>query len=180
MPSAHRPRVRTARAPVGFEWLEERAVPAGHNLATATTVGLTLDGDPIGRSDALVTPSQVDLYALHNLTAGGTLLVSVAAESLDTPSPLNGLLRLFDATGKELTADDDFDGRDPAFRYDVTADGDYYVGVSSSGNADYDPLRTAATKGGTQGPYRVTFDYTTAPDYGDTLDTAEEVETIAR
>src|SRR5204863_8261634 len=79
-------------------------------------------------------------------------------------SALDGLLRIFDSAGKQLAANDNFDGRDPALTFQAPAGGgDFFLGVSSAGNATYDPHGTGAVAGRTTGRYTLALSRVNAP-----------------
>ena len=120
------------------------ADPAEPNdsLATATAVPFNTD-DSVRLSgflgDGDHADADIDLYSL-TLTAGSILTADVDARTLATPSRLDSFLRIFDASGTELTANDDDDASFDSFAsYTATVAGTYYVGVSSFGNEFYDP-----------------------------------------
>jgi len=117
-------------------------------------VGVTLasrigDG-PRGRRD-------VDLFRI-TLAAGQRLTIDVAARSLAKPSTLDSVLRLFDAAGRQLAANDDARGsRDSALAFTAPQAGVYYVGLSGAGNAAYNPSRAGSGRVGSTGGYQITF-----------------------
>jgi subtilisin family serine protease len=129
------------------------ALGRAHPVAVAP-VGVTLasrigDG-PRGRRD-------VDLFRI-TLAAGQRLTIDVAARSLAKPSTLDSVLRLFDAAGRQLAANDDARGsRDSALAFTVPQAGVYYVGLSGAGNAAYNPSRAGSGRVGSTGGYQITF-----------------------
>ena len=129
------------------------ALGRAHPVAVAP-VGVTLasrigDG-PRGRRD-------VDLFRI-TLAAGQRLTIDVAARSLAKPSTLDSVLRLFDAAGRQLAANDDARGsRDSALAFTVPQAGVYYVGLSGAGNAAYNPSRVGSGRVGSTGGYQITF-----------------------
>ncbi|MFG0284440.1 MAG: S8 family serine peptidase [Phycisphaerales bacterium JB039] len=80
----------------------------------------------------------VDLFRL-NMDRGGLITAKVVAQQLTTPSSFDSYLRLFDASGNELVANDQFFGNDSFLDFFVTTGGTYYVGVSGFPNSDYNP-----------------------------------------
>jgi hypothetical protein len=124
--------------------------------------------------------ADVDLYSLR-LEAGMRLTVDIDARSLSTPSTLDSFLRLFDASGRQLAANDDNAGStDSLLAVTVSAAGTYYVGISSYGNATYDPRRAGSGRSGdSSGDYAATFTTVAAPaaDAGDTIASATIVPT---
>ena len=68
-------------------------------------------------------------------------------------------MRVFNSEGSELTFDDDSNAPfeasnfDSYIEYQAEADGEYYVGVSSFANFDYDPVNGSHTEGSSSGDY---------------------------
>jgi subtilisin family serine protease/subtilisin-like proprotein convertase family protein len=106
-------------------------VDFGSTGGTVSLAGLTI-GD--GTQAAL----DVDLFRV-DMSRGGLINAKVIAQQLLTPSSFDSYLRLFDAAGNELAANDQFFGNDSFIDFFVTTGGTYYVGVSGFPNADYDP-----------------------------------------
>jgi hypothetical protein len=134
--STRRPRRLLAR----LEALEDRTVLSG---------GLTLFDAPLltipasqaaRRGDFLAGGNAHALYAV-TLAQGDRL--SVAAAAADLGSGLNSYLRVFDAGGHQLFANDDRDGRDAGLTFQAATTGSYYLGVSAAGNDAYDPVTGA-------------------------------------
>ena len=95
----------------------------------------------------------VDLYFV-DLAAGDLIEAAVRARELD--SPLDSFLRLFDAGGHELAANDDFQGSlDSGLAFVAGESGRYYVGVSGYGNRRYSILTGAGQAAGSTGGYRL-------------------------
>jgi subtilisin family serine protease len=95
----------------------------------------------------------VDLYFV-DLVAGDLIEAAVRARELD--SPLDSYLRLFDATGNELAANDDFQGSlDSGLAFLAADSGRYYVGVSGYGNRRYSILTGEGQTAGSTGSYRL-------------------------
>ena len=116
----------------------------------------------------------VDLFSVV-LVGGQTLDVTVAAQAIS--SSLDSYLRLFNATGTQLGANDDSGGSlDSRLSFTAPASGTYYVGVSGYGNSSYNPTAGSGTTAGSTGPYIVSF-VQTAPPYepNDSLDQATQV-----
>lgn len=143
-----------------FELALRRTVPgpAGRlepndTLAQATAVTL-VDGAAVFEGligDGGQGRRDVDLFAVA-LAAGETLTVAVSA--WDRGSALDSYLRLFDAAGRQLAANDDFGGfLDSRLRVTVTASGTYFIGLSGYRNAGYDPLTPGSGPPGSTGSY---------------------------
>lgn len=116
---------------------------------------VTFAGRTIG--DGVHAGLDVDIYRL-DLPRGGLISARVLAQQLPTPSRLDAVLRLFDATGQELAINDQFFGNDPFIDYFVPSGGVYYVGVSGFGNESYLPLVPASGQTQSQGNYDLRLD----------------------
>ena len=106
------------------------------NLEAGQTVSLDIDSE-----EALV------VNADGNSTIGTfSNAPTVFPEFAETLQAFDTELRLFDADGNELAANNDgaapgeVFSRDPFIEYTATASGTYYVGVSQLGNRNYDPF----------------------------------------
>jgi subtilisin family serine protease len=133
-------------------------------LATATVglpAGMAESGFAGVVGDGVNGARDVDLFAV-TLAAGESLDVVVIAQSAG--STLDSYLRVFDAAGVQLAANDDFGGSfDSGLAYTASLTGTYYVGVSGYGNTTYAPGSGAGTAAGSTGPYTVTFRRTAPP-----------------
>ena len=76
-------------------------------------------------------------------------------------SSLNTYVRLFDASGAHLAANDNFGGTYSLLTYTVLTAGTYYVGISSSGNSFYNPNTAGSGGAGAVGSYTVSIDVAT-------------------
>ena len=148
--------------------LDDVSVPVesegNDTISEANALGLTIDNPSVsltGQVDAgFFDPSEdVDFYSF-NLEAGQKVSLDIDASEWDTLD-VNGFpvvfpalddvqfpdteLRLFDADGNELAANNDSAApgeelsRDPYLEYTAELAGTYYVGVSGLGNRNYDP-----------------------------------------
>lgn len=140
-------------------------IPGGGN-GTVTFTGRTIGDGVHGGLD-------VDIYRL-DLPRGGLISARVFAQQLPTPSRLDAVLRLFDATGQELAINDQFFGNDPFIDYFVPSGGIYYVGVSGFGNESYLPLVAASGQTQSTGTYDLRLDVALI---GDSAVTAESTYT---
>ena len=110
----------------------------------------------IGDRLSLASPNNdVDFFAVE-LNAGETLSANIDAAI--NGSSLNSALRIFDAAGNELAQNDDnsFDDvieLDSFLEFTAPQDDTYYLGVSSSGNLDYDPTAEDSGSGNSSGSY---------------------------
>ena len=112
------------------------------------------------------TNNDVDLYRFQlERGEGVTFDISAASEDAD----LDSYLRLFDSLGNQLAFDNDDDNNiagdsnfDSLLRFAVDTSGEYYLGVSSDGKTDYDPIEGynnfSPTTGTTTGSYTLAID----------------------
>ena len=117
-----------------------------NSISQATNIALGEDSDLVTLSSSIDTVSDIDLYRLE-LEAGQGITFDI-----DTPSAPNNtanfdsLLRIFDADGNELAVNDDYSLPSEEFSLDsylgfiANATEEYYVGVSSFANQNYNPL----------------------------------------
>lgn len=129
-------------------------------LATAYSLGsftgsgqAQVTGVTVG--DGVQGPLDVDLFSV-TIPRGGLITARVDAANLASPSPLDSYLRLFDARGQELNANDQYHGSDSFLDFYVTTGGVYYVGVSGFGNGVYDPLVAGSGQAQSTGSYNLT------------------------
>ncbi|MEZ6135388.1 MAG: tandem-95 repeat protein [Pirellulaceae bacterium] len=107
----------------------------------------------------------VDLYRFEVLAGTtGNLKAEVLAERLANSSNLDSQLTLFkqnaDGTLDVVSANDDYFGEDAFLDLSLTG-GIYFLGVTASGNEDYNPLTGNNGSGGTsQGLYQLRFSFT--------------------
>ncbi|HDZ44671.1 MAG TPA: LEPR-XLL domain-containing protein [Phycisphaerae bacterium] len=92
----------------------------------------------------------VDLYRVQ-ASADTVLQAKVIAAS--NGSTLDSVLRIFDASGNELTFNDDAATSDSFIETKLAQAGTYYIGVSGYGNFSYDPLSAASGSAGSTGQY---------------------------
>lgn len=140
-------------------------------LAEAEATEIASGGSRSGVVDGSINPElDVDVFRV-DLAAGDGIYVDLdAVTGLD--SQLNSFLRIFDAEGNELTFDDNDDtnftgdfSTDSAIAFAPETPGEYFIGVSSSGNFDYDVVngRTNFSSNVTS-PFNTTGDYEIAID----------------
>jgi FG-GAP-like repeat/Bacterial pre-peptidase C-terminal domain len=128
-----------------LERLEDRLSPAVHDTL-GTAIGVSFNASPHALvSGTLAGANDVVLYAV-TLTQGDLLTAAINAQQQG--SPLQATLRLFDGSGAALSPTANSNGGDPGFTFSVLATGTYYVGVSSYGDAAYDPNTTGSGSNG--------------------------------
>ena len=114
-----------------------------NTIAESSAIELSTSGEPISISEAIDTIDDTDLYQLE-LEQGNT--VSFDIDTLSSDFRLDSVLQVFDADGNQLAFNDDDSAPDENSELDsyleftALATGKYYVGVSSYGNLNYDPL----------------------------------------
>lgn len=110
--------------------------------AVDTGVGSTQKQSTI-INDAIAPVADVDLYKFQ-LNAGDSITLDIDAATQD--SELDSILRLFDSEGNEIVnnddgiADNETSSTDSMLEFTAEIDAEYYVGVSSFPNFEYDPI----------------------------------------
>jgi hypothetical protein len=145
----------------------ETAVALNDNSVDYGTPGTLTTAAPvagdIGMDGGLVVgDTDVDLYKFVPTVSGAyDLRTNTSQEgSADT------YLRLFDASGNQIDANDNADSTTEAsyIRADLTAGVTYYLGVSGTGNENYDPITGAGTTDSTtSGVYTLSAALATLP-----------------
>ncbi len=146
-----------------------------NTIAEAIDSGVSSAGEKSGTVSGEIDPElDADLYRVE-LQEGDGIYVDIDAESLG--SDLDSFVRIFDAQGNELTFDDNDEGNflddftnDSALAYAPDTGGEYYIGVSASGNFDYDPVN-----GRTNFSSNVTSPFSTVGNYDLQIDIVEVV-----
>lgn len=109
-------------------------------IAQATTVNFNANSEArfsgVTLGNGLFANLDVDLYKIV-IPRGGLITAETFAARLSSPSTLDTYLRLFDANGLEVTANDQTSGRDSFIDFFVNTGGTYYIGVSGFGNDNY-------------------------------------------
>ena len=109
------------------------------------------------RNDSL----DVDMYAF-TLQQSGTLELETIARRLEMGSALDTVLNLYDENGTLIATNDNYFGLDSLIEVSLKP-GKYYVGVSSAGNEDYDPVNIkTGMNGTTEGEYQLKLSFTPA------------------
>jgi subtilisin family serine protease len=105
----------------------------------------------------------VDMYRIR-VRAGQTVVIDIDAQDLPGGSSLDSVLRVFDARGRQVAANDDSGGsldsrvvirpRQTAF---------FYVGVSGYGNSRYNPKWARTARLGSTGSYELALSFGDLP-----------------
>lgn len=139
-------------------------------LSTAT--GIAVAGAIATAS--IDTPTDVDLFKF-TVSAGQTVDFDVD----DSGNGFDGYLRLFDATGNPIAANDNAAapgeqlGTSPYLRRTFTSGGTFYVGVSGKGNQSYNAVTGTGDTAGSVGAYSLRIEtVSNAADPNDRISTA--------
>jgi hypothetical protein len=116
-----KPGLSNFRAFVVSDWPEVLEKEPNDDLKTAQRVAMPIIVN--GRADK---QTDVDHYVFA-AKKGQRIIINCWAWRLD--SQLDGTLRVYDATGKELAYNGDYYGKDPLIDFTAPADGDYTVAV---------------------------------------------------
>lgn len=108
-------------------------------------------------SGSINLSSDVDIYKV-TVSAGQKWGFDIDRSANST---FDSYLRLFNANGNQLAANDDAAGvgesswRDSYISYTFATGGDYYIGVSGYGNSNYNPVNGTGESVGSIGDYRL-------------------------
>ncbi|MEM9271586.1 MAG: DVUA0089 family protein [Cyanobacteria bacterium P01_F01_bin.143] len=147
-------------------------------LDSATPV--TIDGE-IGDNPDVDPDNDVDLYEI-SLAAGDIVSIDIDAQVID--SDLNSVLTIFDADGELLfqnnntVADNGVISLDSFLPFTAPEDANYYVGVSSSSNLNYDPNLADSGVGNSSGVYELTLTLESEPEIGEPNDIISSAEVV--
>ena len=144
--------------PAGGSDVLNRALSVGITGGSVRLTAIGAIGDNPGLASA--PDRDIDLFRL-NLEAGSQVVLSAASTTVPG-SLLDPYIRLFDESGTEIAANNDFGGvRDSRISFTVPKSGLYFVGVSGSANTRYNPnVTNSGTNGGSQGQYELLVDVT--------------------
>ena len=130
--------------------------------------GNTVPAEDVFPGDADIVDAQyllppdvkdVNMFSF-TLTQTGTVDLQTIAQRLQDPSLLQTDLRLFDSSGNELGENERYYGTDSYLSLTL-GPGTYYIGVTSAGNSNYNPLIPDSGAGGqTQGNYELEIQFT--------------------
>jgi subtilisin family serine protease len=129
------------------------AIPA--TVGDLRLAGIVGDGNQGNRD--------VDMYRV--LVRGGqSLVIDIDAQSLPGGSSLDSVLRVFDASGRQVRANDDFGGSlDSRIVIRPQKTGYFHIGVSGYGNSRYDPQAARVTRAGSTGRYELALSFGALP-----------------
>ena len=130
-------------------------IELANEIELDSSSSVLVEGEIGDLRDPSISNNDVDLFAVE-LDAGVTLVANIDAEQIG--STLDSVLTIFDVNGNLLAQNDDnsFDNEiesDSFLRFTAPQNGTYYVGVSSSGNLDYDPNVENSGIGNSSGSY---------------------------
>lgn len=131
-------------------------IEPNNTISTANDSGLTSPGNAAVLSGEIESTSDVDFIKLQ-LDQGD--VVTLNTEARENGSDLDSVLRVFDSASSQQAINDDGQGPFEDFSFDsylaytAANSGDYYVGVSSYANFDYDPNVENSGEGFSIGEY---------------------------
>ncbi|MDO4550075.1 MAG: S8 family serine peptidase [Planctomycetia bacterium] len=130
---------------VYYESNAEAAFPGNYDV---------IHGQYLFRLDGM----DIDLHKF-TLNCSGKFSAEVVAERLYDSSSLNAVLILFDANGNIVARNDDYFSQDSFMEMALEA-GTYYIGISSTGNDNYDPtIANSGMYGNTEGDYELRLNF---------------------
>ena len=116
-------------------------------ISAATNSGISSTaGESASFSSDIDKLTDIDLYQFQLDQGQGITLDIDTINAANNTANFDSFLRLFDSQGNELTVNDDYAeesvefGLDSYIGFIANTTGDYYVGVSSVANQQYDPL----------------------------------------
>lgn len=122
------------------------------------------------RTDA----NDIDLYEF-NLAESGTFRAEVFAERLTNSSLLNSVLTLFDEDHNVIARNDDYFSNDSFLELNLAA-GTYFIGVTSTGNDNYNPeIENSGDNGSTDGQYELRLNFAADPVVDNNTPTNSEI-----
>jgi hypothetical protein len=122
----------------GGSGVAEDQYPGNHDI---------IHGQRVNRPDA----TDIDLYRF-DVAEPGTVTAEIVAERLSSSSLLDSALKLYrleeDGSHTLIAQNDDYFSDDAYIELDIESAGTYFLGVSSTGNTDYDPTISDTGFGG--------------------------------
>jgi hypothetical protein len=106
--------------------------------------------------------TDIDMYQV-DIPETGVFSAEIFAERLTDSSLLNSAISLFDVDGNVIARNDDYFSNDAFLELELEA-GTYFVGVTSTGNLDYDATVSDSGSGGTtDGDYELHLNFLRTP-----------------
>ncbi len=143
---------------VPVDYRLQLSLDVGDLLVSAKQLSLPTPGTTyqynVRIGDGVQEAFDVDLYRFT--LASGTV-VNAISKPKSGGDALNAVLRLFDATGNQIAVSDPASRDDAGLTYRATTAGDYYLGVSGSGNKNYSATTLGLGSFGDQGDYSLTL-----------------------
>lgn len=137
---------------IGDTLAEAEVTNLGPGAGTYTLPTQPIGNGPFGNRD-------VDLFVFE---ADEGILLTATTEQPPDGAAMDTILRVFDAKGQELAANDDCEGTLYSCLNDfsIPATGTYYAGVSGFANSKYDPTVGGSGIAGSTGDFSVTLTLT--------------------
>jgi hypothetical protein len=146
---------------------------ANGTLSGAVLVNPSLDGSEtltvsgrIGTDFGTMQVGAVDVDLFRFSTATPGVVTITASRNLAEPADFDTFLRLFSASGAQVTFDDDSAGNLFSRITVSLTPGEYVVGISSFGNRNYDPAGAGGRVNGATGTYTLSFALTNSDPNG--------------
>ena len=143
----------------------DEAIAVSNDTIGGAVVGPILDGSPtelirgsIGRDGTERRDNDVDLYSFR-VVSPGEVKIAVISDPTEADD-FDSYLRLFDALGNQIAANDNVSGRAERTFSQIESDlaiGSYYLGVSSFNNFSYSPNVAGSGVAGVTGNYALEF-----------------------
>jgi hypothetical protein len=105
----------------------------------------------------------VDMYRVR-VRAGQRLVIDIDAQNLPGGSSLDSVVRVFDARGRQVAANDDHgESLDSRLVIRPRRAAFFYIGVSGYGNTRYNPKMARTARAGSTGSYELALSFGDLP-----------------